>query len=122
MPHFAHPKRNLNLENENPDRLIEHDYTEVDPIVFTGLNLGLSVYYGTTDYLWTSHADPSTLTKLDMFSIILGELADDNYYQTYFQFPSAKSPGIYESFTCTTRYHRYEDQASVYAVRNYEGT
>ena len=75
------PQRRLNnLKNDAPDQLIEHDYTEVDSIVFTGFNLGLSVYYGTTDYLWTSHADPSTLTELDMFSVILGELIDDNYY------------------------------------------
>ena len=77
-------QRHLNLDRAQPDRIIEHDYTEVDPIVFSGLNLGLSVYFGTTDYLWTSHADPSIVTKLDIFSIVLGELVDQNYYQTYF--------------------------------------
>ena len=52
----------------------------MDPIVFNGYNLGLSVYYGITDYIWTTQNGLSIIKKLEMFSVILGDLENDNYY------------------------------------------
>ena len=39
-------------DGEEPDEVIAHDMVEVDPIVFSGYNTGLSVYYGKKDYIW----------------------------------------------------------------------
>ena len=65
------------------DQVIEHDFVEVDPIVFSGYNTGLSVYFGTVNYIWDS-TEVSMVSKLEIFSVILGDLENNNYYQTYF--------------------------------------
>ena len=73
-------KRTRSFGNDEPEKIEEHDFVEVDPIVFNGYNLGLSVYYGITDYIWTTQNELSIIKKLEMFSVILGDLQNDNYY------------------------------------------
>ena len=74
-----HDARTLRVGNgEEHDKVIDHDFIEVDPIVFSGYNTGFSVYYGKIDYIWES--DYSIVTKLELFSVVLGDLEDNNYY------------------------------------------
>ena len=114
------PRRSLESRGR-PDKIDRGPSTEVDTIVFDGRNIGMSVYYGTVDYIWHDRDSKSIVTQLDLLSILVGDLENDSYYQTYFQFPSATKPGQYESFTCTARYTRNLDHSLSYDVRNYEG-
>ena len=68
----------------SPNQIIENDFQEVDTIEFDGTNIGMSVYYGTIEHIYSSRGDYSSVTQLDIGSFLLGKLRDNSYYQTYF--------------------------------------
>ena len=76
--------------NENPllDRVVETSSIEVDTIPIEDGNIGMTVYYSSTDFIWNQPDYTGSMSRLEVFSMLTGELVNGNYYQTYFQFPS----------------------------------
>ena len=48
---YNHLVRDLAIDNM-PDLAIESDSVEIDTIVFDETNLGMTVYYSTTELIW----------------------------------------------------------------------
>ena len=109
--------------NENPllDRVVEISSMEVDTIPIEDGNIGMTVYHSSTDFIWNQPDYTGSMMRLEVFSMLTGDLANGNYYQTYFQFPSKTQPGTYESFTCTTKYTMGDSYSSDFQVSTYQG-
>lgn len=48
--------------------------------------------------------DVSTVTQLDLVSYIIGDLKNNSYYSTWFQFEDLENAGKYETVTCTAQF------------------
>ena len=101
--------------------MIEHDFMEIETIPFAGDNVGMTVYVGATDFVFSNSMEADLVVRLEFYDLLLGNLVEGSYYQTYYQFPSPLLPGSYESFTCTTKYNRGREIAEDFAVLTYEG-
>jgi len=94
------------LDDEEVIReVIEHEFVEVETIPFTGDNVGMTVYVGATDFLFSDSRTTDLVVRLEFYDRLLGKLVEGSYYQTYYQFPSPTLPGWFESFTCTAKYN-----------------
>lgn len=56
-----------------------------------------------------------TIEFLILTDFLVGmNMKEGGYYQTYFQFPSATEPGLYDSYTCTSEFSNYDELSPFY--------
>ena len=69
----------------------------------------------------TGQTEPGILEFLVVSDYLAGiGMQDGGYYTSYFQYPNAVLPGVYESYTCTSV---FEGEVSpFYKILSYEGT
>ena len=60
-----------------------------------------------------------TVWAITIHSKLSGNLTNGAYYQTWFQFPRADAPGLYESFTCNMQYKN--GSSNVIDIKNFSG-
>ena len=101
---------------------IEHEFVEVETIPFAGDNVGMTVYVGATDFLFSDQMDTDLVVRLEFYDVLLGNLIEGSYYQTYYMLPSPTLPGSFESFTCTAKYNKANEKADDFGVLTYEGS
>ena len=68
--------------DRNPllDFVEETQSVEIDTIPIEGNEVGMTVYYSSTDFIWSQPDYTGSMTRLEVFSMLTGGLIDGNYY------------------------------------------
>lgn len=72
--------RGLEGSNNVPMSIVQHDFIEVETIGYNGYNIGMTIYIGATDFMFSDSTSTDVVVRFEFYDVLLGDLIDGSYY------------------------------------------